>query len=168
VKTRHTALDGRVFEFAKHETTYHDFGSVTFVELHESTLPEAIIAQHREEVEDAYRVRGMDTAEEIAEALYLPLWNVRRALESLGVKLAPAPAKVSPTKAIRGRLLPLVLTAMQDATQPLRTPEVARLAGLCTASTAHVLRRHPELFRMVRTERHGSINVPYWALKEPA
>lgn len=58
-------------------------GTVEYVNLHESTLPEAIASSQRHEVAEAYRsIRSIVSpgmiAERLSEVLYLELWIVRR------------------------------------------------------------------------------------------
>lgn len=62
-----------------------EFGSVSYVPLHESTAPAAIAADQRADVERAWYGRRARTPEEISAVTDLPVWSVRRRLHELGL-----------------------------------------------------------------------------------
>lgn len=55
---KYEAIDGQVFYFIKEMVTAQESGRVVFEELHPDTEPDAIIAQHRKEVLEAYQGRS--------------------------------------------------------------------------------------------------------------
>lgn len=140
------------------------FGSVDFTELSPDTEPAVIAARHREEVSDAYHIRGIETAAEIGEALMLPVPIVQRHLESLGV-VEPLPAPADAMRLKRGESFDRVRSCLEKAKAPLLTKQVVAQAGVSYQSAIYTLKSRPDLFEATVAGYFRRAPVYAWTLK---
>lgn len=120
------------------------FGEVAFTELSPCTEPAVIAARHREEVSDAYHVRGLESPEEISESLMLPVSIVIRHLEALVLReLQPAEVRA---RLAAGQVPELAAEVLAKADRPLSGKEIAERTGASYASVYSALTNRPDLF----------------------
>lgn len=164
---KRTTLDGRVY----HDDGWkepHDrsgFGSVAFVELSPDTEPAVIAARHREEVSDAYHIRGLETPEEIGEAIVLPASLVRRHLEALGL-LEPTPHVAPGERVPRGEMPELVRKLLARSKTPLLCKEIAAKLNVIYQSVYYALKIRPDLFVGVPAGTFRGSTIYAWKLRQ--
>jgi hypothetical protein len=119
--------------------------------LDPSTEPDAINAQHFEEVRTAVdelraASKPIDVAT-ISDLLCLPRWNVKRHLEALGIDVEAVDARGQPILT-EAQTLSKIRKAIGGAT--LGTVTIAKTAGLPVKLTREFMKARPESFIVVR------------------
>ncbi len=112
--------------------------------LHESTSPENIRLTQTNDVWMAVQVLGTWDVDEISSWTDLPAWNIRRALDALGLVPMVWKAKVKPAE--NASTLERVKKALAGIKEPLTVRAIASKAGVTSASAKWCLKIHALAF----------------------
>lgn len=133
-------------------------------ELHPETDPATIAAQHRDEVAaavESLRASGnLITIAAVSEFTFMPAWNVKRALDSLGITPAPNPEDPNAPTYTDSQLLVLIRKLIGSGM--VATSAIAAAAKLPLKTVRDFMLARPAAFKVHREHR----KVLQWSLIE--
>lgn len=169
LREKFITADGRTFNQCRERLPQSEDCVVVTAELHPDTDPAAIAARHLDEVRRAVgRSRHPDAAA-IAERLDLPLWNVRRHLQTLGYVVEDVVTeKPSNNVVVKGtRRRKQLREFMATVTRAVTIYEVMMATGIPKNTVRVLLLESPDTYACESRNERGA-RRHYWTLRRDA